>query len=301
MVYRVASFSSTSNLINSNMKIQSQMADTQTQLSTGLKSISFKSIARDTQKLLNLESAQSALTNYNVNGNVTNSYINIMYGSVEQMVNLSNKFMSTLTAAQGGSQVDPQVTKDQAQLLMDEFQGLLNTSSAGRYLFAGSKIDVAPVNTDAAGWTAQTSPSTPNASYYQGDDYQMSTQISSNLTVDYGVTANNPAFEKAFRAFNVAFNNPSDKAALAEASTLMKDAIGGMANLQGRLSTNSRTIEDEMQRNEEDKTVISEISASIKSVDLPAATVRQAELKTQLEAAYSSSVALLKLSILNYI
>lgn len=299
MSFRVASFSSTSSLINSNMRIQSNLADTQTQLSTGLKSTSFEGISRDTQKLLSLESSTTAMTNYNVNGNVANSYINIMYSSLQSMVDLSNNFMTTLTAAQGGSQVDPQVTKDQAQLLANEFQGLLNTSSAGRYLFGGSKIDVAPVNLAAT--PAQTSPSAADTSYYQGDDKTAKVQINSSLVVDYGVTADNPAFEKAFRAFNLAANNPTDKTALAEASNLMKGAIDGMANVMGRLSTNSRTVENEMQRNEEDMTVIGDISSSIKNVDMAAASVRQAELQSQLEAAYASSVKLLKLSILNYI
>ncbi len=301
MVTRVATFPATDRLILDNMRLQSSLANTQIQLSTGLKDLNYKGIARETQRLLSLERNYDALKNYNVNSNQVNSNVNIMFNALNGMMSTANNFMQTLTAALGGGQVPTQVTQDQAGILMREMSGLLNIQSAGRYLFAGSMIDTPPVDLDDPAWTAQTPPSTANTSYYQGDSALLSVQLSDTMTLSYGVTADNPAFEMALRAFNLVYNNPTDNAALVEASNLMKNAIDSMANLQGLLTTASSTIETQSARNEEDMSVMDTLISNIKEVDFPATTVKQKELETQIQASYASSVSLLKLRLTDFI
>ncbi len=301
MVNRIATFTSTDRLITDNMRLQSALADTQTQLSTGLKSLTYKGIASETQRLLNVERSQDALKSYNTNGTVVSGNIDIMYNAVNSMIDLSNNFLTTLTASLGGNFLDPQVAKNQADILMKEMAGLLNTQSAGRYLFGGSAIDVQPVDLTDPAYVAQTSPSTADTSYYQGDNKILNVQMSETMVVNYGVTANNPAFEQALRAFNLVYNNPTDTTAIAEAADLMRGAIGDMANVLSAISTNSRTVDDQSLRNEEDISVMDNVVANIKKVDLAGTTVKQKELETQIQASYSSSVAILNLKLSDYL
>lgn len=298
---RISTHTSMSRLITENMRLQSAMAETQMQLSSGLKSMNYKGISDVTQKLLNVESNYTALETYDLNSKAVNSSISIMYSSVGSMVELANNFKTTLTQALGGSMLNPQVTHDQAKLLMEETVGLLNVQSAGNYLFSGTTIDVVPVNINDPAWTAPTIPSVANDSYYKGNNQIQSLQVSESLTIHYGVTANNPAFEKILRAYNMVVAHPADTNAIKEASDLISEGIKEMANVQAQISTAAKTIENQQSRNAEDKLVMKNIIADFKAADLAETTLRQAEIKTQIEAAYASSVKLINLKLTDYI
>lgn len=301
MVQRIATFSNTSRLINENMRLQANLANTQLQLSTGLKSVGYEGISRDTQRLLSLETSKKALENYNVNGKLVKGNVDLQFKAIEEMISLATNMKQMLTSANAGNFVNPAVIQNQANLLMNEMAGLLNTQSAGRYLFSGSRIDVQPVDLTNPAWTAQTPPSVANSSYYNGDNVILSTQISETLTVNHGTLASNPAFEQALRAYNLAANNPGNNAAIVEASLLLDSAIDGMADLQARASTNSRSFEDQSLRNEEDIAVQDELISNIKEIDLAATSVAQSNYETQLEAAYASSVKLLRLRLTDFL
>ena len=301
MTNRIATFPATERLIVDNMRLQSSLADTQVQLSTGLKSTTYIGIASETQRLLNVERNYDSLEKYNTNAVTVAGNIDIAYNAVKSILDLANNFLQTLTAAQSGSYLDPQVTKNQGTILQQEVVGLLNTQSAGRYLFAGSVIDVPPVDINDPAFTPQTVPSTPNTGYYQGDNTIISAQLSESLTINYGFTANNPAFEQLMRSLNLAINNPGNTAALAESSDLMRSAIDGMANIFSQMSTFARTVENQSQRNDEDMSVMKTVIGNIKGADIAATTVRQKELETQIQASYASSVSILNLKLTDYI
>jgi flagellar hook-associated protein 3 FlgL len=301
MVNRVATFPATDRLINGNTRLQVKLAEQQEQISTGLKSYNYIGIARDTQRLLSLENSQDNLRSYSMNGKMVMANVDIMFNAVDEMVNLSNKFVQTLTAGLGGNFLQPQVMQDQADLLMREMAGLLNIQSAGRYLFAGSAIDVVPVDLADPAWIAQTPPSVVNSSYYQGDNTILDVRVSETMVVDYGFTANNPAFEMALRSYNLVFNNSTNPVAIAEALDLMKAAILEMSNVQAAMSTNSRTIEDQIVRNEEDALTLTELISNIKEVDLAETSVKLQQTQTQLEASYATTTRLMNLNLFDFL
>jgi flagellar hook-associated protein 3 FlgL len=98
-------------------------------------------------------------------------------------------------------------------------------------------------------------------------------QVSESLTISYGVKADNPAFEQLLRAFNLIANNPGNTAALVEASGLVQQSVDDIANVQGVLSSQSRSIEDQIDKNTQDRTYIKDLASTIKEVDIPSASV----------------------------
>lgn len=298
---RVATTTLTNLLMSDNMRLQSRLGDVQTQLSTGLKTLDYKDISRDTQRLLSLEGARDKLTSYSDNGKLVLNQVNIAYDTFGRMDELGNTVLQGLTAALGGDNVDPAVTTAQAQIAMNEFASLLNLKVADRHLFAGTDIDTTPVDLTDPAWPAQTSPSVPDTDYYQGNGTKLSVQLSETLTVKYGILASDPAFEQILRGFNLVANNPGDKVAYAEAFDLIKDGINKLADIRGQLSANAKSIEDQNVRNEEDIANLNEVISGIKETDIPAATVQLKQLETQIQASYSASVTLMRLSLTNYL
>jgi len=298
---RVSTVSLTNQLLVDNMRLQSMLGDVQTQLATGLKTLDYKDISRETQRLLALESTREKLLSYSNNGVQVLNQVNIAYDTFGSMDNICNTMLSGLTAALGGDFVNPAVTTAQAEIALNEFTSLLNLKVADRHLFAGTDIDTAPVNLSDPGWTPQTTPSVVNFDYYQGNTTRTSVQLSETLTIQYGVLASDAPFEQVLRALNLIINNPGDKTAYGEALDLIKGGISGLADVRGQLSANAKTIEDQNVRNEEDIANLTEVIANIKQTDLPAATVQLKSLETQLQASYSASVTLLRLSLVNFL
>ncbi len=301
MVNRVATYPFTNSLISENMRLQTKYADINTQISSGLKSQDYKGISADSQYLLAVESAMSKLTAYNANANTTLGTVNTMYTTLSNIQDLANKILSDVTAALGGGLVPTNVLTNQASNGMNEMAGLLNLRIAGRYAFSGSDIDTKPVDLSDPAWVAQVPPSVANTSYYQGNGTINAVQVSETFTVNYGITADNPAFEQLFRAYNLVFNNPSNTTALTEASGLIQSAIHDMANIQGVLSNHAASINSQVDKNSQDKTYLEELSSNIKETDIPSASVMLAEVQSQLEASYTSSVRLLKLNLASYL
>lgn len=301
MVNRVATFTYTNSMITENMRLKTKYSDVNSQISSGLISQDYKGIARDSQYLQAVESSKSKLDAYNANCNTSMATINIMYTSLGSIEDMANSMLGNVTAALGGKQVPAAVMAAQANNALTETSGILNQKVAGRHIFSGSDIDTAPVNLSDPAWTPQTSPSVVNSSYYQGNNTINAVQASETLNVSYGVTANNPAFEKLFRAYNLLANNPTSAPELTEASTLIQQAIDDLANVQGVLSTQAKSIQDQIDKNSQDGTYLKELSSTIKEVDIPSASVSLTEIQSQLQASYSASVRILNLNLVNYL
>lgn len=301
MVNRVSTFPFTNSLMVENLHLQARYAQVNEQISSGLVSKDYKGIARDSQFLMATESSADKLSAYNANANSSLGLINTMYSTMDSIQDLANSMISTVTMALGGSQLPASVLQSRSNNALQELSGLLNLKVGGRYAFSGTDFDTAPVNLSDSAWTAMTSPSSSNTGYYQGNNSVLSVQVSETYTINYGVTANNPAFEKLFRAFNLMANNPSNNAALVEASGLISQAVDGVANVQGILSNNAKSVTTQIDKNDLDKSYLSELSGQIKETDIPSASVRLAAIQGQLEASYTASVRLLKLNLVNYI
>lgn len=301
MVARTSTFANNSIIIDSNMRLQSQYAEKQFQISSGLISDNYKGIGRDTQKLLNVEGDHIRLKSYNEDAKIIASRVNIMYNAMTNLVDTAQSFLGQITAALGNTQFPTSVVQAFSNNAMDAASTALNVSSGGRYLFSGTAIETAPVDLSDPAWVAQTPPSVANSTYYQGTNVILSTQISDTMTIDYGVLASNPAFEQMFRAYNLAANNPGNRAALEEAHNLITSAVQDISVVQGILSANSKTLEDQIDRNDNDLAVTESIISSLKEVDMAAATIAFNQFEVQLEASYATSSRLLRLSLTNFL
>lgn len=301
MVNRVATYPHTNTIIADNMRLQVKYADINMQISSGLKSQNYKEISGDTQYLLSVESAIDRMNAYNTDGNIVLSHVNTMYDALGNIESMANSLLSAVTAALGGGQVPNAVTQNQAYNALQETASILNMQVAGRHLFAGTDIDTAPVDLTDPAWVPQTTPSVLNSSYYQGNNTINTVQLSESYTLSYGVLASNPAFEQIFRAYNLVYNNPGSTAELSEASALIQQGIDDLATVRSSLSITSRSIENQIEQNKKDSTYLSELTSTIKEVDIPSASVHLTEIQTQLEAAYSASIRVLNLNLHTYL
>jgi len=302
MVDRIATFLQSTSLAQDLTRLQTQYAKGEEQESSGLVSQNYQGIATSTQRLLNLESQYSTLANQSENAQTALDRVNSMTNAVQSMEDLVTSFTSTLSAAISttGNSSSSDLSSSASQVLQ-QFASLLNTEQAGRYLFGGGVTDKAPVDLSDPNYTAPTVPSSSNTAYYQGDSRIASVQASDNLTVSYGVTADDSSFEKALRALNLVANNPSDQSALTEAYNLLSNANDGLAAMHSSLATKASTLDTQINDNADDLNLLDNMIGDIKNVDISSLSVKLSQLETQLEASYSLTSSILKLNLANYL
>lgn len=287
---RVATYNHQNTLVQYMMRAEAKVATEQVRSATGLNSTDYKGIAADSGRLVNLESHYQRLEAYIDQGEVVNGRIQTMYDSVGGMGDLTARLSALIVGLQGDNAAGVEGVVAEAGELMKEFAGLLNTQQEGRYLFAGGRTDQPAVDVDSATYPAATTPSNADTSYYQGDSTVAHFQAADDLILSYGVTADQPAFEKALRAFNLIANmstSPVDTDLLDEATQLASDATDGLSIVQAKLGATSASLERTLDRHVDEQLVLQTHVDDIRSVDLAESTTRLSQLQASLEATMS--------------
>lgn len=305
MVGRISSFTQTSRLIQNNLQLQANYAEKQLQISSGLKSTGYEGVATQSTRLLNLESDYSRLAQQTENVQLVTDRADIMFDAVGSIVGQTQKFIATLSSTISGFGSQGNDLINIAQIGLDQVAGSLNTQLADRYLFAGSATQTRPVDVNDPAWGGQIYvnpiPSTADTDYYQGDGFVQSVEARESFTVNYGVTADNAAFEKIMRGYDLIITNPTDLNTLIEAARIMEEGLDEASTLKASISQKAQVFDSQINSNLQEMNLIEEQIVNIQEVDLAEATVRLKQFESQLEASYSITTDLLKLNLADFL
>ena len=145
--------------------------------------------------------------------------------------------------------------------------------------------------------------STTNAAAYSADQAVVDT----GYTVHYGITSNDQTIQKlvAGLRFLQAAGNSSDaatyKAYMAQATSLLSSAVTALQSLHTGVANNINIMTSEK---EAQKTAISNLTdqvANIQQIDVTQVSTEITSLETILQASYSATGSILKLSITSYL
>lgn len=297
---RVATFATSEMMMNAVLRTQSRMADLQLQEASGSVSTDYGGLGADARAVLDLEATQKRSAAYSDAASEAVNRVEVMYSTLSTITDLLTEFRSQLTAAMGtdasGTTTESLVAA--AEGYMEELAALLNTTFEGRYLFAGDSTSTAPV--DLTGYTADAD--TVSTDYYQGDSAIASVKISASQSVTYGVTADNAAFEQAFRALGIIAQSGSPDADLVqEAYDLVLAALDDTIAVQSRVSIDAGTLERAVERQADYDSLLTAAISELKDADVTAVAVQLTTYQTQLEAAYSAIGKLQSLSLVDYL
>jgi flagellar hook-associated protein 3 FlgL len=192
-----------SQTINDALAVQTQWSVAENQQASGLQAQDFGTLGgSSSREMLNLETEIAQAQNWASVAKTTGSTTQAMYTSVGDMATVVNKLQTLIS--QATSSPDNSALLQQAQQLQSQLMVEVNQQVGGSYLFAGSNTSVAPVSLASyPAVNASTNaydPTTPDTSYYTGDNKTLAVQVNLQQTISYGVTAANPAIEEAMRA-----------------------------------------------------------------------------------------------------
>lgn len=299
---RIATFPSANNIIAQSLKLQSDYNTANTQTASGVKSQYYSGIAGDAQQLINLNSQSAVLTAYSTNITNATNKLNVIQGSISGIGDLLSSIKSQLTSYASGTNASTSgsLITAQANTWKTQLQSLLNTQYAGEYVFGGSVTDSPPVDLSAAGYNPS-SFSTADTTYYQGNATIASVRASQDLTVSYGITADNSAFEQVFRALTLLAASPTNASTMSSTIDVMQSSVSAVADMSAQLSTNANILESEGEMHSATLDHLNTSISSLRDVDVAAASARLSQLSTQLQASYSALALVLKLNLSQYL
>ncbi|QDP27082.2 flagellin [Bradyrhizobium cosmicum] len=298
---RVATFAQSNKMIADALRVQSVMAEKQTQESSGLISTDYGGYGSDAQHVVNLQVSVTRAQSYIDAATLADSKVQVMYSAVGSMTDILTQLRSQLSAASTGSSTETNSVISSAQQMLEEMGSLMNTQYDGQYVFGGGKTDTAPVDLSSFSSGAG-SLTTADTGYYGGDDEIASVRVAADQTVSYGVTADNSAFEEVMRVLKFVANSTSlSSSDISSALDLAGTALDDTAAVQAKLSNAASSIETASARQTDYKSYAETLSSDLTSVDVAAITAQLSTYESQLTASYSALGKILSMNLASYL
>jgi len=279
------------------------------QIATGLKSPDFAGISSQAAQLVSLTDQSSKQQDYINTINTVSTRLQVMSLSVGSIETLATQFVGNLPA--DAYNTTGETIQAQAQQVLAQVAGYLNTQDGSDYVFSGNKTTIVPVNTaglpNPGTLTSSVSGAPPNG-YYQGDNGTAQATVDNGVTLTYGVDANNPAFEQFIRTLNYlanapAFdqNNPADVANVTKATAMLNQSVTAIQAVEGTISLQQGQLSNQLTTHQNAASLATSTIANIEQIDPASAITELDTLQTQLQASYQTVSILQQLSLVNYL
>lgn len=306
---RIGTFATQELSMFQTLSTQSRVTEQQLQLSSGKVSRDYAGLSTDSRRLLSMEDSLQQIDGYLKNIDNVTQQLTKMESSVASAQTIASDLRTLLVNALNADTGNDLALPDQAQAKLDQLAGLLNTQYDGRYLFGGARIDAPPVDfsgLDPADPTYDpANPTTANAGYYQGDGSTLSVRIDKSITLDYGIKADEPGFEKLARALVLTRDNGApgviDRTQLEQALALAEQAVKEIPEIRSGIGHAMNVLEDTKTRHGDAQVYAEQVVSDIEDVDIAEVMTRLAADQTQLEASYMVSVRLSQVSLMNFL
>ncbi len=281
-------------------RIQVQLATLRRQISTGSLAETFAELGSEVSRTLNLENLIDKSTIYIRENNLVSNRLQAMDLSLKQITDIAGNLRDALVTKRSPTGTSVPLTSI-SQKFIDSVKDRLNSQVEGRFLFAGSKTDTAPVLDSVT--SSNIINNVPTSNYYAGDTVDMSVQISEELTIEYGIRADNQAFKDIFAALHTAIEGDAsgEDEDLARAVDLATKAITELAGLRNKIGNDQKLLLDTIALQTSSKTFYEKARSAVSGTDIVKATTDVALNETILQASFQVFAKVSNLKLINFL
>ena len=304
---RVTNFAQQNFIFAQVQAIQSRNVDQNIAITSGKTAQRYSGIASDSKRLVSIEATHVRITRFIQNNQLIDQRLQTMESSVSQLIDIATSFRTQLVGSLNANNATVSGVNVEATNLMQQVAGILNTDFDGRYLFAGSKTNIKPVDLAAGGFVVppSTYPSTADTNYYLGDDNTLAAQAGPDLNLSYGVRANESAFEKLIRSLHLvstAIVSPTpDAARLNDGLRLVEEAITELTQVVSGIGITRSAIDTANKGHEETLLYAEQTIGEIGDTDLAKAITILTGDRAALEASFATLAQMRTISLLNFL
>lgn len=291
---------------------QSQLDTLNTEVSTGLKSETYAGIAADAGHLVDFRAQAARQQDFINTINTVSSRMQVMDLALSHIQDQVQKFTALIpNAAFNGQQPD---IVAQAKLLLQQVAGFLNTQDGTRYVFSGvdsttPPVDLASLPTTTASLTTAVNGTPANGGYYAGGTAIPPVRIDQQVTVNYGITADDAGtFEPIIRVLNFIVNkgpfsstSPTDQANLSTMSQMLTQALGNLTTMRGNLGLQESELNTALGEHQSALNIAQNGISNIVTADQATTITQLQDLETQIQASFTATSQIQKLSLANFL
>jgi flagellar hook-associated protein 3 FlgL len=308
-MFRVSTYGTHELSLFNNMQTQARLQAGQISVTTGMKSQDYAGLKVDSRRLLSMESTIAKIEAYERNISSVERRLQAMETNVTQVHDIASQAKTLLVNALNANDGEELQIHVRADDMLDQVQGLLNLKFEDRYLFAGGRTDVEPVDFAAFDPTDPgydpADPTPANAGYYTGDTAVLTARVDESMTLDYGVTADEEPFEQLIRGLRIARDGGTpgsiDRPALEQALNLIDEAVREIPDVRGRIGANLSTLESVRDKQSQLRIYAEETVTQTEAADLAETMTRISADQVLLEASYSLTARLGQVSLVNFL
>lgn len=286
-------------------RTQDRATTAQVQVGSGKTAQQFSEIPNATTRLLDLQTGNARTDQFVGNIDVADQRLQFMETATSNIFTVATNFRTELINALNMNNGKDLSLAADAQNMLDSVAGQLNTQQNGRYLFAGGKTDTRPVDVNDPNYLNPMPgfPTSPDTNYYKGDNQVLSVQADIGLTVKYGVTADNPAFEQIARALKIitAAGTPPSAGAMNEALIVVNQALDGLPGVTSQIGQARKQLTDLKAQHQDLQTYTQGAIGDIENVDITTAMTNLNQDQLTLQASYMVIAAMRNLTLTKYL
>lgn len=206
---RTSSLATHTRAVSDMGRLQADLAKIQQQISSTRKASTFGELGNDTNRVLDLEASITQVKRFQSNNNVVSNRLAVMRQAVTEVQNIASQFRQQVIIERSNGNV--QDLSAFARSALSQIEGALRVEDNGRYVFSGGKTDRPPI-ADGQLQNSSLIGGVPTDNYYQGDSLIFTQRAGEQTELEYGVTANDPAFVKLIGAINLAIEGEAEGA-----------------------------------------------------------------------------------------
>ncbi len=282
------------------LDLQRELATLQKQTSSGNKFDNFVDMGTDISRIQDMQASIAATSRFSNNNDIALSRLHLMDSAVSQIQDVASQLSSSLVTenSASGSVFD---LAGFARNALQQVEGALNTSQAGRSLFAGSKTDQGAVGNLTISTNVFNDISTP--SYYNGDSFIASVQASDTLSLDYGVTAGDKAFQDIIGALHKAIdldasNTSADRQL---ASDLLQSAITRLTSVRSGINNSIVTLTSVNDQHSQVKVQLTDALSKLTGTDVVQASISASQIEATLTATMQMFARITSLRLVDFL
>lgn len=303
MALDIQSMSSTQVVLRLASRNQEALQQVSMQIASGNKHDDFKGFAEDatTESFLSYKAELSKVTAYTNSNNAAISSAKTSESSIASLQDLADDLSTLITSRRNGASGDTLPVEVETRGILDKIAGALNVKFNGRYLFAGSKTNAAPVDNIQTTNLNEDNVATDN--YYEGNNDVPSIRSSDAEVTDYGILANEDSFKNLIAAAHllIAGDAANDDDLLASANDLLNTSIEQLATTRASALTSINRMTKANATHSDFKLLIQENLDDVAQTDIVQATSKMSELQTIVEASYLAFSRLSSLQLTNFL
>lgn len=303
---RIANYAQNQTLKNNIAATQNSVNNTALQVSSGKVAQDYSGIATRALEIKLFEEDRRLREQYSQNISVARTRMQSMDSRLENLSNLAIQLLGQIQSALNGNNIKEVSFETSAQSYRAEIVGILNAQQEGRYLFSGNQTDVLPVDIADPDYAPQAGlPNTfdPDSRYFQADSTKLSLRVADNVELQYGITADDPAFEKMLRTVSYMeyAGRNNDVSVLKQGFSVLQNALDGLSDLRSTLGAGLDVLNRTEKSHKDFNTYAANTISAIEDVDVAAATSRLSFDQVQLQASYISLKRITSLNLLDFI